>query len=170
MSSTELADCLARHAKWLRGDVDGCRADLSFGELYRADLRGADLRCADLYRADLRCAELVGARLRGADLRCADLRGADLRGADLRWTGLCDAEIDEPVCRMDFGGWSICIRAEATSIGCQTHPNAEWMMWTPSDVAHMDARAEQWWQAHGEAVKAAIRCVVEKAEQRKKHE
>ena len=64
---------------------------------------------------------------------------------------------------MDFGGWSICVRVEETSIGCQTHPNADWLRWSPDDVAHMEAGASEWWATHGDAVKAAIRCVMAKA-------
>ena len=77
----ELKIILENHAKWLRGEEGGVRADL-YGadlrnaDLYDADLRGADLRNADLYDADLR-----GANLRNADLYDADLRGANLRGA-----------------------------------------------------------------------------------------
>lgn len=71
MTKTELNEILKAHKKWLNGDEDGKRADLS-----RADLRGADLRWADLKGADLRWADL-----RGADLSEADLSEADLRGA-----------------------------------------------------------------------------------------
>ena len=56
ISDTELKAIIYKHAKWVRGE-DG-------GE--RADLYGANLRDADLY----------GANLRGADLRSANLRGA----------------------------------------------------------------------------------------------
>ncbi len=61
-------EVLQRHAKWLKNEEGG----------EKADLRGSDLR-----DADLRGANLWGANLRDADLRCADLRDADLRGADL---------------------------------------------------------------------------------------
>ena len=61
-------EVLQRHAKWLKNEEGG----------EKADLRGSDLR-----DADLRGANLWGANLRDADLRDADLRDADLRGADL---------------------------------------------------------------------------------------
>ena len=41
------------HAKWLRGEDDGTRADLRGADLRGADLRGADLRGAVLTRAVL---------------------------------------------------------------------------------------------------------------------
>ena len=66
-----LVGIIAKHQKWLNGDPDGERANLSGAYLNGADLYGADLRGADLYGADLR----------GADLNGADLNGADLRGA-----------------------------------------------------------------------------------------
>ena len=65
-TADELKAILDAHAKWLRGESGGKRADLQ-----RAYLRGADLRGADL---------------RGADLQRAYLQGADLRGADLQGT------------------------------------------------------------------------------------
>ena len=52
---------LKKHAKWIRGEDGGERADLC----------GADLRNADLCNADL-----CNANLRGANLCCANLRGA----------------------------------------------------------------------------------------------
>ena len=73
---------LEKHAKWIRGEDGGERANL-----YGADLRGADLSAANLRNADLCDADLRGANLCGADLCDADLRGANLCGADL-----CDAK------------------------------------------------------------------------------
>ena len=67
---------LEKHAKWIRGEDGGERADLRGADLRGANLRGADLRGADLRGADLRDADLYYANLRGADLRSADLRGA----------------------------------------------------------------------------------------------
>ena len=109
----ELQAILASHARWLRAEEAGVRADLRGANLRGADLSGADLRRADLSRADLsganlrlanlRRADLSRANLRGADLsranlswadlRRADLRGADLRGADLRLANLRGADL-----------------------------------------------------------------------------
>ena len=54
---------LEKHAKWLRGEDGGERANLR-----DADLRGANLRNADLRGADLCDADLCNANLRDADL------------------------------------------------------------------------------------------------------
>ena len=94
---------LEKHAKWLRGEDGGERANLRGADLRGANLRGADLRGANLrdadlydanlYDANLRGANLYNANLRGADLRGANLRGADLRGADLRGADLRGANL-----------------------------------------------------------------------------
>jgi len=62
----EFTSVLERHAKWVRGEQGGERANLCGANLCGANLRGANLR---------------GANLRDADLRGADLRGANLCGA-----------------------------------------------------------------------------------------
>jgi hypothetical protein len=66
---------------------------------------------------------------------------------------------------MDFGGWSICITPERTSIGCQTHANEQWLSWTDDsdEIKRMHADAAAWWSTHGAAIKAAIRCVLAKS-------
>ena len=64
----DLQKILELHKKWLEGDADGCRADLS-----NAELRGANLSDANLSRANLRDAELRGANLSHANLDFACL-------------------------------------------------------------------------------------------------
>lgn len=66
MIKTELDEILQAHKKWLDGDVDGRRADLSGANLRYANLSGADLRYADLRYANLSGADLSGADLSGA--------------------------------------------------------------------------------------------------------
>ncbi len=134
--SIDIKMVLSLHLKWLRCEDSGKRANLRGANLHVANLREANLREADLY---------------GADLRGADLRGANLIGAK-----------DGAICRMDFGGWSICVRADKTSIGCQTHENKKWLDWSPDDVAKMHEDAREWWAIHGDVIKAAIRCVMSK--------
>lgn len=88
------------------------------------------------------------------DFREANLIGADLRGAK-----------DGAIARLDFGGWSICVRSQNTTIGCQSCSNVKWLSWSPDspEIAAMHEDAPEWWRVHGEAVKAVIRCVMEKA-------
>ena len=86
-------EVLQRHAKWLKNEEGGEKANLRGAELWDADLRDADLRGADLRDANLRGADLRDADLWDANLRGANLRDADLRGADLRDANLWDADL-----------------------------------------------------------------------------
>ena len=160
MDKAVLAEKLKLHAAWLDGQSDGIRLDLR-----GADLRGANLRGANLSEADLSEADLSGANLHGANLHGADLRGANLRGANLRRADLSGAK-DSAICRLDFGGWSICVRSTHTSIGCQLHANTDWLSWTPdsSEIRQMHKDASEWWRIHGDAVKACIKCVMAKSQ------
>ena len=63
MKQEELNSILELHRKWLYNEEGGKRADLSFKNLYGANLYGANL-----YGANLRGANLYGANLRGANL------------------------------------------------------------------------------------------------------
>ena len=86
-TTDELQAILALHAKWVRGEQGGkranlYRANLSGANLYRANLYGANLSGANLSGAYLYRADLYGANLSGADLTGADLSGADLSGAN----------------------------------------------------------------------------------------
>lgn len=94
---------LLLHQKWLNGEPEGRRADLSsadlsYSDLSSADLRGANLRCSKLLMsnltdADLRSTVLWNADLSNANLRNADLTGADLTDAYLSCTKLHDANL-----------------------------------------------------------------------------
>ena len=122
---------------------------------------------AEDLREGLQKAIAAKVNLRGADLSGSNLSGSNLSDSNLSDSNLSDSNLSGAesgsVCRLDFGGWSICIRADKTSIGCQTQLNIDWLKWTPKDVAPMDDKAEAWWKLHGPAVKAAIRVVMEKA-------
>ena len=89
----------------------------------------------------------------------ANLSRANLSGANL------SRAKSSSICRMDFGGWSICIREDKTSIGCQNRDNADWLKWTPAskEIKEMELNASAWWAIHGPVVKAAIRVVMKKA-------
>jgi hypothetical protein len=136
---------------------------LSRANLSRANLSDANLRGADLSGADLSGADLSGADLSGADLHCADLNGANLGGADLSGANLHGADLPETfkITRIDFGGWSVCITPEETSIGCQKHANELWLSWTPKDVTSFAEGAEEWWASHQLTIKAAIREIMQ---------
>ena len=177
----DIARELALHEAWVSGR-GGRRADLSDSNLSYSDLSGSnlrgsnlrdsDLRGSDLSYSDLSCSNLRGSNLRGCDLSVSNLRGcylrdsnlsdSNLRGCDLRDSDLRGC-VGGGVVRLDMGGWSVCVRATETSIGCEQHPNADWLRWTPDDVAHMAEGAREWWQAHGDLIRAAIRDVQARA-------
>ena len=135
-------ECLGKYA------ID---KNLSGADLRDADLRGASLSRANLHDADLCRADLRGANLDGADLSGANLDGADLSGANLPKTF--------KVARIDFGGWSVCVMREETTIGCQRHTNAKWLKFTTKDVENFAEGASEWWELYGPVVKAAIKAV-----------
>jgi hypothetical protein len=59
-----------------------------------------------------------------------------------------------------FGGWPVTVMPQITTIGCQTHPNEDWLRWGPEDVSKMHPEAAAWWRQHREAVCAVIRDVA----------
>lgn len=59
MTKEELSLILDKHKKWLNGDPDGERANLSRADLRGANLSRTDLRGANLSRANLRAGELT---------------------------------------------------------------------------------------------------------------
>ena len=95
MTKEDLAVILSKHAKWLRDEDGGERANLRDANLRYADLRDADLQDADLRDADLQDADLRDADLRDADLQRADLRDANLRGANLQRANLQYADLQD---------------------------------------------------------------------------
>ena len=54
-------------------------------------------------------------------------------------------------------GPPVTVTPTTTTIGCQSHPNADWLGWAPEDVRDFDSRAEDLWRRHGEMVCALIR-------------
>jgi len=139
------------------------RANLCCANLEDAHLEDDNLDGANLVRANLEDANLYGANLVRANLEDANLDGANLDGANLEDANLVRANHGS-VCRMDFGGWSICIRHDKTKIGCQLMDNSFWLRAEPKDVSCMDEEASEWWEVHGPAVKAAIQVVMSKHE------
>ena len=131
------------------------------GCLKEALKSGADLIGANLSGANLRGADLSGANLRDANLRDANLRGANLSGANLSGANLSGANLPVgfKVARLDFGGCSIYVTPTHTIIGCQSHPNKDWLKWDPKDVASFNSGASEWWKQHGAAVKTVIKDV-----------
>ena len=88
MTQNELNKILKLHKKWVNGEKDGRRADLSYTDLKNADLSNVDLSYANLNGADLSYANLSNTNLTDANLTYANLRGANLTGANLTGANL----------------------------------------------------------------------------------
>jgi uncharacterized protein YjbI with pentapeptide repeats len=80
MNPKELEQVLALHARWVKDEEGGVRADLSCAKLMYAYLHGAKLMYAYLMGTDLRYSDLRDAYLHGANFFRAKLQGADFRG------------------------------------------------------------------------------------------
>jgi hypothetical protein len=93
MTTEKLKQTLDAHAKWLREEDGGIRANLRNAKLTGAKLTGANLSEADLSEADLSEADLSCANLRYADLRRTNLSEANLRNANLRNAKLTGAKL-----------------------------------------------------------------------------
>lgn len=83
ITQEELKEVLELHKKWLNGEENGVRADLSYMDLRDMDLRDTNLRHAKLRYANLEDANLQGANLRGTNLEGVVLQGAKLSQANL---------------------------------------------------------------------------------------
>ena len=70
-TKAELDNILKLHVMWLKSEVGGMRADLSYADLSYADLFNANLSYANLSYADLFNADLFNADLFNADLSYA---------------------------------------------------------------------------------------------------
>jgi uncharacterized protein YjbI with pentapeptide repeats len=100
MDADKLKGVLDKHAKWLRGEEGGERADLRW-----ADLRGANLTRANLTRAALTWANLTRADLTDANLTRADLTEANLAEANLTRANLAEANLTRA--DIDFSCWPL---------------------------------------------------------------
>ena len=78
MTQCDLNTIIQLHEKWLNGEPEGKKADLSNTNLSNTNLSNTNLHGADLHGADLHGADLHGAILSGANLNDAILRGADV--------------------------------------------------------------------------------------------
>jgi len=175
LRSARLYSADLRDAEFFSTDLrstDLRRANLHSADMFRVNLNDSDLRRANLSNAFLEGSSFIGAdlcraNLRGADLTSANLDGAnlhlsDLTGTDLSSANLGDAELrgakDGHICRIDFGGWPVCIRSKQTSIGCETYLNKDWLKWNfdSPEIKEMHPDASKWWRMYGHIVQSAI--------------
>ena len=171
MEQSELNIILEEHAKWLKDDSTGKRANLSEANLRYANLSRADLRYANLTEANLTDANLTYANLSGADLRYANLREANLSGANLReadlseadltYTGLSEADLSEAdLIGADLRGaigndreirtlltefYHVTYTSDQMAIGCEQHAITDWFKFDDKRIEAMDEHATEFW-------------------------
>ena len=171
MEQSELNIILEEHAKWLKDDSTGKRANLSEANLRYANLSRADLRYANLTEANLTDANLTYANLSGADLRYANLREAnltdanlreaDLSEADLTYTGLSEADLSEAdLIGADLRGaigndrelktlltefYHVTYTSTQIAIGCEQHAITDWFKFDDKRIEAMDEHATEFW-------------------------
>lgn len=93
MNQDELNKILELHAKWLKFEDDGVRADLSNSDLRNVNLHKRNLSYANLSGSDLTGADLSYAYLTGADLSYTTLESTNLNGSSLKSVNLTGAFI-----------------------------------------------------------------------------
>jgi hypothetical protein len=148
MKPEQIRELLEKHAKWLRSEFGGERADLRAAKLWGADLEEANLRGANLEGADLEGASLRGANLGGANLGGANLEEANLGGASLEEANLrCFGNMRE-IRTLQIDTWEIGYTADTLQIGCQRHPINKWREWSTEAgrawIERMDGGALKW--------------------------
>ena len=83
INDEELRKILNLHEKWLRGEENGIRADLSWTDLKDMDLSYANLTAANLDYTILENSDLSYSFLSRANLSCANLKNANLSYTNL---------------------------------------------------------------------------------------
>jgi len=158
MTPEKIKEVLEKHAKWLREEADGKRANLWGANLWGADLEGTNLRGTNLEGTNLEGANLQGANLQGANLRGANLRGANLWGANLWGANLWGANLwganlrcfgnMKEIRTLQIGAWEIAYTSDTLQIGCQSHAIDKWRKWNTEAgrkwVEQMDSKALEW--------------------------
>jgi hypothetical protein len=133
ISEQELKDRLEKHGKYLRGEEDGSKANLS----------GADLSGANLYGANLSRANLSGADLYGADLSGADLSGANLSGANI-----VTFQFQKHFASFTFDG--------VLKIGCLMMPISEWVIGY-KEIGKREGYSDEQIEAYGGFIELCLR-------------
>lgn len=169
LNRADLSDANLSHANLCQASLEGTvllRANLRNARLMRADFSHAVCLHANFSRANMHGANLFCANLDGASLHLANLEKANLTCTQLDCANIALADLTENICRIDIDPYSICIREQYTSIGCQSAKNEIWLETTCERplIAETNEEAIHWWRIHGEMIKAAIRTVMSKKE------
>ncbi len=170
MTTDELTAILDKHAKWLRDEEDGSRANLTDAYLTGANLSRAYLTGAYLNGADLSRAYLSRANLTDADLTGANLSRAYLDGTCLD-PGLCSMSRD--FCRAcpptKRGGRIVYRTAKSQHIGNQEYIpghtyTAPVLSWDVATACHPGIYAASLEWMRREYYVSLVRCYVRDGE------
>ncbi len=148
--------------------------DFTYAQFVNCDMR--DVLAIDaFFRSATFCnCNLEGGSFNGAGFKYAEFISTDLTKSYLHQANLASIRYHDgdrskypnrlytaPVCRLDFGTWSVVILPTKTQIGCQRLDNDKWLALEADSpvVADMNEKAPAWWKLYGEAVKSAIRAV-----------
>lgn len=165
LGSITFDDCDLQKACWNH-------VTATYARLYTSNFVDAKIQTTDLSKSMIVDCDFRGASLHGSNLRDVHFPGSNLLRARFDDAMIAHANFDKAIggniCRIDLGGWPIFINPWFTQIGCKREPNEDWLRFSPEDKAlySMDPRAASWWRVHGDMVKAAIRCVMAKQEER----
>ena len=127
---------LNSHVAWLRD-----------GSGQQIEANGANLSFANLYGANLTDANLSGANLSFANLYGATLTNAQLKNAIGNMNEIKSAQ---------FNRWKVTWSADVLAIGCQQHPIEKWRVADPNWIAAMHPFAQDWWERYGTLVTQLI--------------
>ena len=117
MSQEELDAIIEKHEKWLSGDPDGERAELSGFMFDRLDLSSRNLTRIVLRNCHFRMCNITKSRLidsdfTESDFRFCDLSFANMRGCSMHNTGAESSDFDH--CDFDASDMSSCMFARCS--------------------------------------------------------
>ncbi len=100
MDRARLNEILEKHKKWLNGEKDGVRADLSNIDLRNIDLSGRNLSHIDMSHSNMSHSDMSHSDMRGSDLSHSNLSGSNLDYSCWPlWCGSLDVHIDDRIAR-----------------------------------------------------------------------
>jgi uncharacterized protein YjbI with pentapeptide repeats len=128
-------------------------ADLSYANLWNADLNFSDLMGADLSNANLSNTNLMGTNLSYADLSNTNLMGTNLSYANLRNADLSNANLwntignRREIKTIQTETYNINYTKNIIQIGCENHTIKDWFNFSDKEIIEMDGKqALVWWR------------------------
>jgi len=183
MKQKELDEIIKLHEKWVVGNCNGKRADLSNVDLSGKDLSNANLRYANLNGTDLSDANLSYVYLKGANLSNANLSDADLSdanlinanlrsvnlsGANFRGADLSDADLENSIlygvnlsdATLNWVNWHEAKGIDVYVAGLQSSRHNAQLTYIPS----LDVATTGCWQNTWEATKKRVKDVYKESD------